>query len=64
MSSILMEASPDVFRNDPRKLRGATMSVFGMLNWFYMWKSNATREGREEYADLVTNLTLKGLPGL
>ncbi len=56
--------APEVFENDPNKLRGATMSVFGMLNWFYMWNSGAGAEEREDYAVLVSNLTLKGVQGL
>lgn len=64
LSGILAEVSPDDLGRDARKLRSVTMSVFGMLNWYYMWNSGAGSEAREDYAQLVTNLSLKGLHGL
>ncbi|SEO05235.1 DNA-binding transcriptional regulator, AcrR family [Salinihabitans flavidus] len=64
MSDLICGIAPDVFENDRGKLYSATMSVFGMLNWFYMWNSKAGEEVREEYAQLVSNLTLKGVHGL
>ncbi|MCC6008741.1 MAG: TetR family transcriptional regulator [Rhodobacteraceae bacterium] len=44
--------------------RPATMAVFGMLNWFYMWHRPGRDIGREAYADLVTDMVLGGLPAL
>jgi hypothetical protein len=35
-----------------------------MLNWFYMWKSDANESAREDYADLICRLTLDGVNGL
>jgi len=64
LSNIIAENAPDVFRNDPAKLRATTMSVFGMLNWFYMWNTNADAEARKDYAALVSDLTLEGLGGV
>ncbi len=64
LSAILTEIAPEDLGADARKLRSVTMSVFGMLNWYYMWNSGAGSEAREDYAQLVTNLTLKGLHGL
>ncbi|MEX0316431.1 MAG: TetR/AcrR family transcriptional regulator [Ruegeria sp.] len=64
LSGIIAEIAPDVFRGDAVKLRSATMSVFGMLNWYYMWNSGAGSDAREEYARMVSNLTLHGVPGL
>ena len=61
MGGILREIAPDTLANNKDKLRAATMSVFGMLNWFYMWNGKAGKEGREKYAELVSNLTLKGI---
>ena len=49
---------------DKAKLRAATMSVFGMLNWYYMWNSGAGTKAREDYADLVSTLALNGVRGL
>lgn len=64
MSDILAAIAPDVFARDAARLRAATMSVFGMLNWFYMWNPGADHAAREEYAALVAQMTLQGVKGL
>ncbi|NOE27090.1 MULTISPECIES: TetR/AcrR family transcriptional regulator [unclassified Ruegeria] len=58
---ILKELAPTAFNDDKDKLRGTTMSVFGMLNWYYMWNSGAGPKAREDYADLVSTLTVHGI---
>ena len=64
VSVIIRANAPEVFAADAAKLRATTMSVFGMLNWYYMWNSGAGTRAREDYARLVSDLTLKGLQGL
>lgn len=64
MAETLKAAAPEAFGDDRRRLRAATMSVFGMLNWFYMWNAGAGAAERRDYARLVTDLTLGGLPAL
>ncbi|UYV36057.1 TetR/AcrR family transcriptional regulator [Rhodobacteraceae bacterium D3-12] len=64
MSAIVTRCAPDKFTNDPGKLRATTMSVFGMLNWFYMWHPGADETARRDYATQVSNLTLGGLNAL
>lgn len=64
MSQTLHAVAPEVFENDRAKLYATTMSVFGMLNWFYMWNSHAGPEARDAYARLVGDLTLNGVKGL
>ncbi|WP_170434236.1 TetR/AcrR family transcriptional regulator [Ruegeria arenilitoris] len=64
LSAILSDVAPDVFQGDGAKLRSATMSVFGMLNWYYMWNSGADAQARRDYAALVSNLTLSGVKAL
>lgn len=64
LSDTLRAVAPEVFEEDAEKLRSATMSVFGMLNWYYMWNSGAGPKAREDYAELVANLTLNGVRGL
>lgn len=64
LAGILAAIAPAAFEDDRKKLRAATMSVFGMVNWFYMWNSRAGEKAREEYARLVTDLTVNGLKGL
>ncbi len=64
MGDCLRQAAPEVFDGNTDKLRGATMSVYGMLNWYFMWNSDAGAQERDDYADLVCDLTLKGLGGI
>lgn len=64
MSDIINAIAPAAFEGDNRKLRATVMSVFGMLNWFYMWNSPADQKARDDYAELVTELTLNGVRGL
>ncbi len=64
MSEAIRAAAPDVFEGEKGKLYSTTMSVFGMLNWFYMWNSHAGAEAREDYARLVSDMTLKGVRGI
>lgn len=64
MSDVLGAIAPEVFEGEKGKLYSTTMSVYGMLNWFYMWNGRSGSEAREEYARLVTDLTLNGVRGL
>ena len=64
LSDTIAAAAPEVLADDKPNLRATTMSVFGMLNWYYMWNTGAGTEAREDYARLVTNLTLRGVGGL
>jgi AcrR family transcriptional regulator len=64
VEAIIKAAAPSVFEGQGEKLRAATMSVFGMLNWYYMWNSGAGSEAREAYAKTVADLTLGGLEAL
>jgi hypothetical protein len=36
------------------------MTVFGMLNWHYLWFRDGGPMTRAEYADFVTSLVLAG----
>lgn len=63
MSETLQATSPKTL-SDPARLRPVTMTVFGMLNWFYMWHRPGKGLGREEYADLVTDMVIGGINGL
>lgn len=64
LSGVIAALAPDVFDGDRRKLHGTVMSVFGMLNWFYMWNGTANHQARRDYAELVTGLTTQGLRGV
>jgi len=64
LSDTIRAIAPQVFDDDAGKLRATTMSVFGMLNWYYMWNSGAGSQARDDYARLVSDLTLRGVAGL
>lgn len=61
LSDILQRCAPDILGQDRAKTRDVTMSVFGMLNWFYMWHPKADEEARISYAASITDLTLNGI---
>lgn len=56
----LKDCAPDALA-DTSKCRDVTMSVFGMLNWFYMWHPKASKDDRVAYAKTVAQLTIGGL---
>ncbi|MEZ5872355.1 MAG: TetR/AcrR family transcriptional regulator [Nitratireductor sp.] len=64
MRSAIAEAGPAGLANDSRKLHATTMSVFGMLNWFYMWNRDDTVEARLDYASLVGGLLQGGFAAI
>ncbi|WP_300056517.1 TetR/AcrR family transcriptional regulator [uncultured Roseobacter sp.] len=64
LSDTLREIAPAAFEGDGNRLRSATMSVFGMINWFYMWNPGADRAAREDYAQLVASMSVNGVRGL
>lgn len=61
VSGVLNDASPEYFAQNQARLHDTTMSVFGMVNWFYMWHPNADREARIDYAKTVASITLGGV---
>lgn len=54
---------PDSFA-DERLLKPVTMSLFGMLNWFYMWFREGRGLSRDEYARLATRILVAGVRSL
>lgn len=44
----------------PELVKPVTMSLFGMLNWHYMWFRKDGPVSREAYADLATALVIDG----
>ena len=63
MAGLIVENAPHLAQ-DRAVQRAATMSVFGMLNWYFMWNSGAGTPAREAYARMVADLTLGGLPAV
>ncbi len=64
MSGILDAVSGGKLSTKRRLLRELTMSVFGMLNWYYMWHPKASRSDREDYAVTLSRFIMAGLPGV
>jgi TetR/AcrR family transcriptional regulator len=48
----------------PTLLKPVTMSLFGMLNWHYMWFREKGPVSREDYTDMVTTLLIEGAQAL
>lgn len=61
MSDAIVAENPSLAGD---RLRAATMSVFGILNWFYMWNRPGKGLTRAEYADLATDFVRGGLTAL
>ena len=64
LSALITAVAPDLYAGDAAKLKAATMSVFGMLNWYYMWNKKADAAERRDYGTLVARLCMAGLRGL
>ncbi|MGD9924341.1 MAG: TetR/AcrR family transcriptional regulator [Pseudorhodoplanes sp.] len=45
-------------------LKPVTMSLFGMLNWHYMWFREQGAMSRDDYADLATTVLVEGAQAL
>lgn len=58
MSAALARENPEL---NGDRLRAITMSVFGILNWFYMWNRPGKGLSRSAYADLATDFIRGGL---
>ena len=61
VSKIIQETRPFKYKNNDEALRMATMSLFGMLNWYYTWNGGRGIKGRKEYANFAVTLFLKGV---
>lgn len=59
-STVINDINPDLNTDRPL-LTPVTMSLFGMMNWVYMWFRPDGPISREEYADIATTLILEGV---
>lgn len=59
-SNTIIEINPDLNASKPL-LMPVTMSLFGMMNWVYMWFRPGGPVSRDEYADIATTLILEGV---
>jgi len=62
MSEAVRAIEPERFAARPDLVGPVTMSVFGMLNWFYLWHKPGGPIDRDAYADIVADLVIGGLP--
>ncbi len=62
-SEAIRAIDPGVFDDKPL-LKPVTMSLFGMLNWFYMWFRERGALTRSGYAKLATKILVNGVRGL
>ena len=60
-SSVLDQVNPALDSRERPLLMPVTMSLFGMMNWVYMWFRDGGRISREDYADVATTLILEGI---
>ncbi len=58
---LLDEINPELNDKNRPLLTPVTMSLFGMMNWMYMWFKEGGRISREDYADVATTLILEGI---
>lgn len=61
MADVLRSERPDL---DGDRLHAATMTVFGILNWFYMWHRPGRGLSRADYAALATDFVRGGLAAI
>lgn len=60
LSQAIRDVEPALFE-DKALLKPVTMSLFGMLNWVYMWFRDGGALSREGYGKLATRLLVGGL---
>lgn len=60
-SAVLRDINPELDNKERPLLMPVTMSLFGMMNWVYMWFKDGGRISRDDYADVATTLILEGI---
>ena len=63
-STVLDQVNPGLNTKERPLLMPVTMSLFGMMNWVYMWFKDGGRISREDYADVATTLILEGIKAI
>lgn len=62
-AAVIRQVNPDLETERPI-LMPVTMSIFGMMNWVYMWFKEGGPVSRADYADLATDILLGGIERL
>ena len=60
-SNVLRAINPALDTKERPLLMPVTMSLFGMMNWAYMWFREGGPITRDDYADIATTLVLEGI---
>lgn len=60
VNEAIIAIRPDRYKKDS-ELHAITMTLFGALNWYYMWNHKRNRQSGKEYARTVCNLLLNGI---
>ena len=60
-TQVIRELNPALDNKDRPLIMPVAMSLFGMLNWVYMWFRDGGAMTREDYARLATTLIMEGL---
>lgn len=60
-SDLLARINPALDNPERPLLMPVTMSLFGMMNWVYMWFRDGGKITREDYAEVATTLILEGI---
>ena len=60
-AAVLRRISPELDQPERPLLMPVTMSLFGMMNWVYMWFREGGAITREDYAEVATTLILEGI---
>ena len=60
-AGVLRRINPELDNEARPLLMPVTMSLFGMMNWVYMWFRDGGSISREDYAEVATTLILEGI---
>lgn len=60
-ATVIDQINPLLNNKERPLLTPVTMSLFGMMNWMYMWFKEGGRVSRDDYADVATTLILEGI---
>ena len=64
MARAVRRVNPRLFGGDSSLLKPATMSLFGVMNWAYLWFRDGGKLSREDYARFATRLFIDGVARL
>lgn len=60
-SKVLRQINPGLDRRERPLLMPVTMSLFGVMNWVYLWFRETGPISREDYAGVVTTMMVQGI---